>query len=108
MDALLELLSGGQWVIAPVIKAIARQIDFHETTGFAERWFPLGRNGRVVLDPQIAFGAPTLVRRGVKTANVYDLFNGEQQRVEPVAAWMGLERAEVTAAVRWEDHLRAA
>jgi len=107
-EALLELLSGGQWVIAPVIKAIAQQIDFHETTGFAERWFPLGKTGLVVLDPQIAFGAPTLVHRGVKTANVYDLFNGEQQQVEPVATWMSLRTAEVHAAVRWEEHLRAA
>ena len=107
-DALMELLSGGQWVIAPVIRTIAHQIDFHEPTGFAERWFPLGRDGLVVLDPRIAFGAPTLVRRGVKTSNVYDLFNGEGHRVEPVAAWMNLEATEVEAAVRWEEQLRAA
>ena len=34
-EALLELLSGGQWAIAPIIKQGARQIDFDELTGLA-------------------------------------------------------------------------
>ena len=107
-DALLELLSGGQWVIAPVIEATAQQIDFHESTGFAERWFPLGKEELVVLDPRIAFGAPTIVGRGVKTANVLDLYQGEQSNPEPVAGWMDLSLEEVGSAVRFEEQLRAA
>lgn len=107
-EFLLELLSGGQWVIAPVILAIAHQIDFHDATGFAERWYPLGRENLVVLDPAIAFGAPTIVEHGVKTANLYDLFKGEGDRTEPVATWMDLSVEEVGAAVRFEEQLRAA
>ena len=42
--AILELLSGGQWVIAPVIRQLATKIDFGSPEGMAHRWFPLGRH----------------------------------------------------------------
>ncbi len=107
-DALLELLSGGQWVIAPVIKELAHQIEFHQPTGLAQRWYPLGARGHVVVDPRISFGQPSLVGRGVPTANVYDFYQGEQENTEAVSSWMGLPRDEVDAAVAFERHLMAA
>lgn len=107
-DALLELLTGGQWVIAPVIRHLATEIRFHETTGFAERWFPLGPNGSVVVDPRISFGAPTILDRGIETANVYDLYIAENERVDAVVSWLGLNAKEVQDAVAFESRLQAA
>jgi uncharacterized protein (DUF433 family) len=107
-DALLELLSKGQWVIAPVIKRVAKEIDFHEASGFAERWFPLGRRVPVVVDPAIAFGAPTIKGRGLKTANVFDMYLAEQKDVGAVCSWMDLSRREVETAVEFECQLLAA
>ena len=40
-DAILQLLSGGQWVIAPIIQELAHQIDFDKTSGLARRWYPM-------------------------------------------------------------------
>lgn len=106
-EAILELLSGGQWVIAPIIQQLAKQIDFDAPTGLARRWFPLGPDGLVVLDPTVSFGRPTLVGRGVSTANVYDFFLGERRRIEPVVSWLNLETSEVEAAIRFEENLAA-
>jgi uncharacterized protein (DUF433 family) len=106
--ALLELLSGGQWVIAPVIKQLATEIRFHRGTGFAEQWYPLGPSSHVVIDPRIAFGAPSLVSRGVKTANVFDFYLAERKRVDVVCDWMELEKDEVNDAIRFEEQLAAA
>jgi uncharacterized protein (DUF433 family) len=106
--ALLELLSGGQWVIAPVIKQLATEIKFHKGTGFAEQWYPLGPSSHVVIDPRISFGAPSVVSRGVETANVFDLYIAERKRVEVVCDWMELEKDEVKDAVRFEEQLAAA
>jgi uncharacterized protein (DUF433 family) len=106
-DALLELLSGGQWVIAQVIKQLAQQIEFDRPTGFARRWYPLGPNGLVVLDPSISFGRPTIRERGVPTANVYDLYLGERENIESVCSWMNLDKKEVKAAVDFEIQLAA-
>jgi uncharacterized protein (DUF433 family) len=107
IENLLQLLSGGQWVIADVILQFAKQLDFDDTTGFADKWYPNGKQGRIVLDPKIAFGAPTIVDRGVRTANVYDLFVAEESRTERVANWMKLESEEVTAAVEFERAIAA-
>ncbi len=106
--ALLELLTGGQWVIAPVIKDLSTEIKFHEATGFAERWFPLGPQASVVVDPRVSFGAPTIAGKGIDTANVYDLYVAENERVEVVASWFGLEPKEVHDAVAFESRLNAA
>jgi uncharacterized protein (DUF433 family) len=107
-DALLELLSGGQWVIAPIIKQLATQIDFDQPTGIARRWYPLGQKGLIVLDPRISFGKPTLYGRGIATANVYDLFLGEKESIGRVSSWLNLKNKEVEAAVKFERLLAAA
>lgn len=107
-DALLELLSGGQWVFASIIKDLAHRIDFDQPTGFARRWYPLGREGLIVLDPGISFGKPTLIGRGVATANIYDMFLAERENVQHVCSWMDLKRPEVEAAVTFESQLAAA
>lgn len=104
---LLELFSGGQWVISDFIVHLARQIDFDEETGFAERWFPAGRAGRIVLDPRIAFGAPTIIGTGVRTANVYDLFVAEDRDERVAADWMNLRVEDVAAAVGYEQSIAA-
>lgn len=106
-DALMELLSGGQWVISSVIKELAHQIEFDSPTGFAKRWYPLGPDGLIVLDPNISFGNPTLVKRGVTTANVYDFFLAEGEKIESVCSWMNLRHEEVEAAVNYEIKLAA-
>jgi uncharacterized protein (DUF433 family)/DNA-binding transcriptional MerR regulator len=99
---LLQLLSGGQWVIEPIINEFAEQIDFDMDSDLAAKWWPLGKDKLVVLDPLVSFGAPSIVGRGVKTANVFDLYRAERQKAEVVARWMNLTLAEVEAAVRFE------
>lgn len=104
---LLQLFSGGQWVIEDFIINLARQIDFDEETGFAERWYPDGREGRIVLDPRIAFGAPTVVGKGVRTENIYDLFLGEDEDREVTANWLNVDVDDVSAAVSYEKSIAA-
>jgi uncharacterized protein (DUF433 family)/DNA-binding transcriptional MerR regulator len=99
---LLQLLSGGQWVIEPIIREFAEQIDFDLDSDLASKWWPLGKHEHVVLDPLVSFGAPSIVGRGVKTSNVFDLYRAERERAEVVARWMTLTLAEVEAAVRFE------
>lgn len=107
-EALLELLSGGQWVIAPIIKQVAHQIEFDAVTGVSTRWFPLGKDKSVVVDPSVAFGAPTIAGRGVQTANVFDLYKGEGRNIGRVSAWLDLPPAVVQHAVEFEQTLAAA
>ena len=107
-DAILELMSGGQWVIAPLIRELAQQIEFESLEGLAMRWYPLGRNRPVVLDPMVAYGAPSIVGRGIKTTNVYDFFVAEGESLAAVRAWWGLSDDKIQAAVDLERRLAGA
>jgi len=106
-DAILELLSGGQWVIAPVIQELAERIEFHKPTGLARRWYPMGRDGLVVLDPLVSFGRPAIVGRGIPTATVYDFYLAENRNPRSVRSWMGINRNEARAAIKFEESLAA-
>jgi len=106
-DAILELLSGGQWVIPDVIVQLSHRIEFDAATGFARRWYPRDRSGLVVLDPAISFGSPRLMDRGIATANVYDLYKAEKGDTNRVCFWTGLTEKEVEAAVDFEKSLAA-
>ncbi|HLC03221.1 MAG TPA: hypothetical protein VJK02_09305 [Anaerolineales bacterium] len=105
---IMALLTGGQYSIAPIIAQLATRIEFDEVTGYAERYYPLGKKGLVVIDPKFSFGRPTLVgRRGITTANVIDLYRGEAKRLQPVCKWLGLSRREAQAAIGYELSIAA-
>ncbi len=106
-EAILELMSGGQWVIASVIRELAQQIEFESPEGLASRWYPLGRDRPVVLDPMVAYGAPSIAGRGVKTTNVHDLFVAEGESLASVRSWWDLSDGEIRAAVDFERQLAA-
>jgi uncharacterized protein (DUF433 family) len=100
--AIMELLTGGQQVFVPVIEHLAERIQFHDETGFARRWFPDGRSAGIVVDPSISFGRPSILGRGIPTANIYARFVGENKDIGQVSHWMDLDESQVAAAVRFE------
>ena len=106
-ESLLQLLTGGQWVIADIILQLADQIDFHIDTELAEKWYPCGREGLIVLDPQICYGAPTIINHGIITNNVLDLFIAENEDIDSVANWLKLNDNEIKAAVTFENSIAA-
>ena len=107
-SAILELLSDGQWVIEPFIRDLSLKVDFNEVNHIANRWYPLGRKGLIIIDPKISFGRPTIIQRGIATDNIYDLYLGESKNIKNVCEWMNLEVKEVEAAVFFEEKLNAA
>jgi len=106
-DAILELLSGGQWAIPEVIKGLGRQIDFDGRSELARRWFPFGPERLIVLDPLVSFGRPSIVGKGVATSNVFDFFLAEKKDKSAVCEWLALTEEEAEEAIRFEKQLAA-
>ena len=107
-ESLIELLSGGHWVISQFIKELAEQIEFDEPSGFAAKWYPLGKGGLVVIDPKISFGRPIIEGRSISTDNVFDCYLGERENISKVCKWLDLNPQQVMAAVKFESSLIAA
>ena len=106
-DAILELLSGVQWVIPDIIKELSTQIDFDKNNGLARRWFPQGYNGLVVIDPTVSFGRPSIVHRGITTLNIYDLYLAENRDTRITCSWMNINTSELNAVILFEEQLAA-
>lgn len=107
--ALIALMTGGQYVIPEITRKLSQKLDFEDLTeyGFARRWYPNGKKGSIVIDPQISFGKPTVVGYGVSTSNIYDLYLGENKKLTPVSQWFDIPVPEIKTAVQFEHSLWA-
>ncbi len=106
---LIALMTHGQIAIPEIIKKLSNKLDFENITkyGLARRWYPNGKKGLIVIDPQISFGRPTLTGHSIATNNIYDLFLGEKEKVEPVSEWFDIPVHKIRAAVQFEHSLWA-
>ena len=107
-EQLLQLFSGGQWVIPEVIHAMSEQITFDSATGMPLDWWPRGKDGGIIVNPRVSFGAPTLASIRIKTSNIYDLFRAENRERSTVAQWYGISEEDVYSAVEFEEQLLVA
>ncbi len=107
--ALIALMTGGQYVVPEITRKLSQKLDFEDLTeyGFARRWYPNGKKGSIVIDPQISFGKPTVVGYGVSTSNIYDLYLGENKKLTPVSQWFDIPVPEIKTAVQFEHSLWA-
>lgn len=71
------------------------------------RWWPLGVDRHVVIDPERSFGQPICTPGSVPTA-VLDQAVKAEGSMEAVADWFMLDPQEVEDAVAYEDKLRTA
>jgi len=106
-DDYVALLRDGQRVIGEITRRFYDKLDFEEVTkhGFVCRWYPRGKDGLIVIDPQIAFGRPTILGYSVATSNIYDLYLGEKKQIEPVSEWFDIPAPMIQTAVHFEHSL---
>ena len=75
-------------------------LDFTESNE-AVRWWPLGKDRRVVIDPAYAFGKATVSGSGVPTFVLAEAVRAGETRAA-VAAWFGLDPAGIKDALAFE------
>jgi uncharacterized protein (DUF433 family) len=106
---MVTLLTGGQMAMSIVIDEFYEKLDFEKITNFkfVRRWYPRGKEGYIVIDPTISYGRPTIKGSGIATENIFDLYLGENKRVEPVKSWFQIPGHHIEAAVNFETSLAA-
>jgi uncharacterized protein (DUF433 family)/DNA-binding transcriptional MerR regulator len=104
---MVSLTDRGQYVFVDAVEAYLRDLDFDPGTGMANKWWPQGRAGLVVVDPRIGFGAPHVAEVAVSTAAVYDLVEAGESP-SSAAEWFGLTASQAEAAIAFERNLQAA
>ncbi len=103
-DIHLIELAKKQYCIEPFIKQFLHDIEFDEITGLASRWYPLGKDTFVVLDPQIAFGAPTIDGTRITTDILFGAFEAENT-FDDIAKWYEIDAVKVEAAIKFHQEV---
>jgi uncharacterized protein (DUF433 family)/DNA-binding transcriptional MerR regulator len=91
----------GQFVWAEAIEDRIREFDYDEMRRLAIRWFPRGREVPVVIDPQIAFGAPILADSKLPTWVVRDRVAAGESPIE-IEEDFGISEIAVRQALAFE------
>lgn len=76
--------------------------ELHYTGDWADRWFPLGKNIPVVLDPEYAFGLPVVDGSGVRTEIIIERVRAGDLPDE-IASDFNLKPLEVFRAIQYES-----
>ena len=64
-----------------VLEPFLETLDYQEELQLAVRWWPLGKDGPIVVDPDFGFGLPVVAGSGVRTEIVFEQFQrGEALR----------------------------
>ena len=111
-ESLVRLEGHGQHTLREVVQPYLGQLEF-DPMEVPTRWWPLGREGRVVVDPQVSFGEPVVAEIGVPTRTLADALHAEQaydadRAMERVAWLYRVPPRHVQTAVRFEEWLAAA
>ena len=105
-DKVLLDIVNKQYVFEKVVASyLYLGLDFNDLKEPA-RWWPLGKDHSVVIDPRRAFGAPIVAKAGIPTKILNSAMSAEKS-VEIVANWYGISIEEVRDAVQFETKLAA-
>lgn len=70
------------------------------------RWWPMGKERQVVLDPERSFGKPIVAREGIPTSILASAYRAEKS-ISRVARWYEVEEESARDAVEYEEKLAA-
>lgn len=94
-----------QIVFTDMLEAFAIKIDFSETN-LAQRYWPMGRNHAVVVDPQHQFGQPVLRGTNINTATIFALYESGE-KVSTIGELYELSDAEIWDAIAFSNRSAA-
>jgi uncharacterized protein (DUF433 family) len=105
-DSLLELGSGGQTAFEKVMAPFCQRIDFDATSKLASRFYPIGKESKVVIDPRHSFGRPVIDGTNITTEALACLIRGGEA-LEDVAQDFQLDPTDVEDAWEFEQRIAA-
>ena len=91
-----------QITIKEIFEPFCRKIDFNKND-LAERFFPLGKDHSIVIDPKRQFGQPVIGNTNILSESVFNLFRGGES-VEVIQRLYDLTKAQVNDAILYHQH----
>jgi uncharacterized protein (DUF433 family) len=99
---LLEIINN-QAVFDKITSPFFKNLEFSQDRTL-ERWWPLGDDRAVVVDPRRAFGKPIVVDRGVPTV-ILSTAASASRSIDEVVFWYDVTKNSVVDAIEFENSL---
>ena len=103
-DSLQALDLPSQWSLPGLVLEVVRQFEYEGN--IAAKWFPLGKENPVVIDPRISSGIPTVKGRGVSVNAIYRRWRAGL-KMDFIARDLALEVADVETVLQFGDKIAA-
>jgi len=94
---LLEV-SRMQYAFPEVLDEYLEKVEFDLSTSFAVRWWPLGKDKPIVLDPDVVFGLPTIAGTRIPVQAVCDARRAGETKKD-ICFWYDLDLKQVKYAI---------
>jgi len=103
--SLLDLIKK-QYQFEEIIEPLLyKRIDF-DKNDYAEKWWPLGKQENIVLDPSRNMGQPILNKYNVRTELIYDLYKSKHS-INEISEWYELDKDSIKKAIDFEKGMAA-
>ena len=96
--------SPDQWALPGLVAERIRALDYERE--LAARWYPVGRDVPVVIDPLYSAGLPTIAGRGVTVDTIYRRWRAGQL-IEFIADDLQIESPSVERALQYAEKIAA-
>lgn len=93
-----------QWTLPGLLKDTIDQIEYEHD--LASRWYPIGKNVPIVVDPRISTGLPVIAGRGVTVQAIRNRFKAGL-RIDFIAEDFALDRDLVETALQYCERVAA-
>ncbi len=91
----------GQRAWSEVLAPFLKEIDYARDLSLAARWWPMGRDVPILVDPNFGYGLPVIAESGVRTESVLEQFRAGEPQVQ-IAKDFNISRDEVEQALQFE------
>jgi uncharacterized protein (DUF433 family) len=102
LNSLIRLDKKNQFSFEFIIETFLDKIEFDDTN-FASRYFPIGKDKNVVVDPHHQFGQPTILGRNIKTQTIFSLHNGGETN-EDISILYNITSKDVEDAIYFHNN----
>lgn len=96
---LVKADSSLQYAMREILQDLITKIEFSKD-GYALRFYPLGINKSIVVDPEIQFGSPVIKGTRINTSIIYQLYNSGEE-IETISSMYDLTNQEIKDAIEF-------
>jgi uncharacterized protein (DUF433 family) len=99
---LLDIVKGQFGIERIITPLLIEDVEYGDD--FPERWYPLGKDRGVLIDPRHSFGQPVVAQCWIRTSVLYTAYRAEGS-IEKAASWYEVDESAIKQAIHFEAKL---